>query len=147
MNQDEMFKIIGTIMVGFFIIYIVVKMFHLQTTVVEGLTNADGSTSSSTTSATLTTTGEAGSSASYAAAIKALTVKLQDELLISKYRKEYESVIINMDDYIGYLMIQQVLNIKTDSDIKTKIDSINTLNILKNSKESLNVTMAFLDKQ
>lgn len=141
MNQDEIFKIIGIIMVGFFIIYIVVKMFHLQTTVVEGLTNADGSTS-----ATLTT-GEAGSSASYAAAIKALTVKLQDELLISKYRKEYESVIINMDDYIGYLMIQQVLNIKTDTDIKTKIDSINTLNILKNSKESLNVTMAFLDKQ
>lgn len=146
MNQDETFKIIGIIMVGFFIIYIVVKMFHLQTTVVEGLTNADGSTTTSTTSATLTT-GEAGSSASYDAAIKALTVKLQDELLISKYRKEYESVIINMDDYIGYLMIQQVLNIKTDTDIKTKIDSINTLNILKNSKESLNVTMAFLDKQ
>lgn len=147
MNQDEMFKIIGTIMVGFFIIYIVVKMFHLQTTVVEGLTNADGTTATLTTTSGPITSGEAGSSASYATAIKSLTVKLQDELLISKYRKEYESVIINMDDYIGYLMIQQVLNIKTDADIKTKIDSINTLNILKNSKESLNATMAFLDKQ
>ena len=31
--------------------------------------------------------------------------------------------------------------------MKTNIDTINTLNILKNSKESLNATMTFLDKQ
>ena len=144
MNQDEFFKIVGILIVGFFIIYMVVKMFQLQTNVIEGLTNADGTI---TPDATPPSSGEAGTAASYAAAIKAQVVKLQDELLISKYRKDYEASIINLDDYIGYLMIKQTLNMKLDGDMKSNIEAINNLNILKNSKESLNVTMAFLDKQ
>jgi hypothetical protein len=137
--QDEIFKIVGIIIVCFFIIYMVVKMFHLQASVIEGLTNQDSSTTPST--------GEAGTATSYAAAIKAQVVKLQDELLIAKYRKDYESVIINLDDYVGMLMIKQSLNMKLDGDIKTNIESINNLNILKNSKDSLNYAMTFLDKQ
>ena len=134
MKQDEFFKIIGIIIVSFFIIYMVVKMFQLQSNVIEGLTNPD-------------TYGETGTAANYSANIKSKVIKLQDELLITKYRKEYESAIINLDDYIGYLMIKQVLNMKLDDDMKSNIASINALNILKNSKESLNATMTFLDKQ
>ena len=134
MKQDEFFKIIGIIIVSFFIIYMVVKMFQLQSNVVEGLTNSDTSGES----------GESGTASTYAANIKAQIVKLQDKLLITKYRKDYESAIINLDDYIGYLMIQQVLNMKLGNDMKTNIE---TINILKNSKESLNATMTFLDKQ
>jgi len=144
MKQDEIFKIIGIIFVGFFIIYMTMKMFKLQTTVIEGLTNADGTI---TTSSSSTSSGEAGTAASYAAAIKAQVVKLQDELLIAKYRKDYEAVIINLDDYIGYLMIKQTLNMKLNGDMETNIKAIEKLNILKNSKESLNATMTFLDKQ
>jgi hypothetical protein len=136
--QEDLFKIIGILLVSFFIIYFIVKMFHLQVSVIEGLTNADGTNVSS---------GEAGTAASYAASIKAQVVKLQDELLIPKYRKDYESVIINLDDYVGMLMIKQVLNIKPSDDIKTTVDAINNLNVLKNAKESLNTTMTFLDKQ
>jgi len=139
--NDEFFKIVGIIIIGFFIIYIVMKMFKLQRSVVEGLTNSDTTTSPTSTS------GEAGTAASYAAGIKARVVKLQDELLISKYRKDYETAIINLDDYIGYLMIQQSLNMKLDGDIKSQMEGINNLNILKNSKEALNTTMTFLDKQ
>ena len=128
MKQDYFFKIIGIIIVCFFIIYMVVKMFQLQSNVIEGLTNPD-------------------TTANYSANIKSKVIKLQDELLITKYRKDYESAIINLDDYIGYLMIQQVLNMKLDDDIKSNIASINALNILKQSKESLNATMTFLDKQ
>ena len=134
MKQDEFFKIIGIIIVCFFIIYMVIKMFQLQSNVIEGLTNPD-------------TSGESGTAATYSANIKSKVIKLQDELLITKYRKDYESAIINLDDYIGYLMIQQVLNMKLDDDIKSNIASINALNILKQSKESLNATMTFLDKQ
>ena len=138
MKQEEFFKIIGIIIVCFFIIFMGVKMFKLQTSIVEGLTN---------NTTTQSTSGEAGTAASYSAGIKSQVVKLQDELLISKYRKDYESAIINLDDYVGYLMIQQVLNINLGSDMKTNIDTLNNLNILKNSKDSLNVTMTFLDKQ
>ena len=151
MSQDEFFKIVGILSVSFFIIYMVVKMFHLQTSVIEGLTNADvtiisGSDALSSDS-TAPSSGEAGTAASYAAAVKAQVVKLQDELLVAKYRKDYEAAIINLDDYIGYLMIKQTLNMKLNGDIKANIEAINNLNILKSSKESLNSTMAFLDKQ
>jgi hypothetical protein len=137
MNQEDFFKIVGIVIVSCVIIYVTIKLFHLQTIMVEGMTrgNIEGMTN------------EAGTSASYAATIKSQVVKLQDELLVSKYRKEYESAIINLDDYIGYLMIKQTLNMKLTGDIKSDIESINNLNILKNSKESLNATMSFLDKQ
>lgn len=142
MSQDEFFKIIGIIIVSFFIIYMVVKMFQLQTNLVEGLTNGSDVNPNVTPSS-----GEAGTSASYASSIKAQVVKLQDELLVAKYRKDYESVLINLDDYVGYLMIQQTLNMKLNGDIKTNIENFNNLNILKNARDSLNATMAFLDKQ
>ena len=114
-------------------------MLKIRKNVVEGLSNLDNTGTPSS--------GEAGTSASYAASIKAQVVKLQDELLVAKYRKDYETAIINLDDYVGYLMLQQALNMKLGGDLKTNIDSINNLNILKNSKESLNVAMTFLDKQ
>ena len=151
MKQEELFKIIGIIIVCFFIIYMVVKMFQLQTSVIEGLTT--GSDALTTGSDALTTnnitpsSGEAGTATSYAAGIKAQVVKLQDELLIAKYRKDYEAVIINLDDYIGYLMLKQTLNMKLGGDTKANIDSVNNLNILKEAKDSLNATMTFLDKQ
>jgi hypothetical protein len=143
MKQDEFFKIIGIVIVCFFIIYFTMKILHPQTNVIEGLTNADGTISPSSTPSS----GEAGTAASYAAAIKAQVVKLQDELLVAKYRKDYETTIINLDDYIGYLMIKQTLNMKLDGDMKSNIEAVNNLNILKNAKESLNSTMTFLDKQ
>ena len=138
MKQDEFFKIIGIVIVSFFIIYMAIKMFQLQTSVIEGLTNESNISP---------TSGEAGTATSYAASIKAQVVKLQDELLVAKYRKDYEASIINLDDYIGYLMIQQTLNMKLNGDIKTTIDLFNNLNVLKSAKESLNATMTFLDKQ
>lgn len=133
MKNEEFLKIIGIIFVSLFIIYMVMKMFQIQAQVIEGLTNNDG--------------GEAGTSASYSASIKAQVVKLQDELLVSKYRKDYESAIINLDDYAGYLMLKQILNMKLDGDTKANIEALNNINILKNAKESLNVAMTFLDKQ
>ena len=141
MNQEDFFKIIGIIVVCVFIIYMTLKMFNLQTQVIEGLTNPDGTTTSSSSS------GEAGNAVSYAATIKSHVVKLQDELLISKYRKDYEAVIINLDDYIGYLMIKLTLNMNLSGDMATNIKAIENLNILRHSKESLNSTMTFLDKQ
>jgi hypothetical protein len=135
MKQDEFFKIIGIIIVSFFIIYMTIKMFQIQTRVIEGLTNNDPAT------------GEAGTATSYAEAIKAQVIKLQDELLVAKYRKDYETAIINLNDYIGYLMIQQTLNMKINGDLKTNIDLLNNLNVMNNAKASLNATMTFLDQQ
>ena len=102
----------------------------------EGLTTNGGSSSS----------GEAGSAAGYADEIKAKMVELQDTLLIDKYRKIYETTIINLDDYIGMLMVQQCLNLKLDGG-KELLTGLNALNTLRNAKDNLNTTLEYLDKQ
>lgn len=99
----------------------------------EGLANASSS-------------GEAGLASGYADEIKAKTVELQDVLLVSKYRKEYESTLIQLDDYIGMLMIKQSLNLKLDGG-KELMVGLDALNTLKTAKDNLNITMEHLDKQ
>jgi hypothetical protein len=52
-----------------------------------------------------------------------------------------------MDDLIGYIMIKQVLNMNLTDDKNANMQVIAILNVLKSAKDSLNVTMTFLDKQ
>jgi len=131
--MNDLFKLIGIIVFTLLIIYLLINSFNLQVSVIEGLTNAN-------------VNGEAGSASNYSANIKSQVVKLQDELLISKYRKDYENIIIEMDDLIGYNMLKLILNMKSDSK-EALINSLNNLNTLKNSKDSLNATMKFLDSK
>jgi len=138
MNED-LLKIGAILIVSIFIIYLMMNTFHLR----EGLENAEDTTASVAVGAN----GEAGSAANYAAAIKAKTVKLQDSLLISKYRSDYENVIINMDDYLSMLMLKIALDVDASADIKTNAETLALMNTLSNAKKSLNETMAFIDKQ
>jgi len=130
MNKD-LLKIMGILLISFFIIYLVIHTFKIKT--VEGLeNNADTSVN-----------GEAGNAANFAAQIKAKTVQLQDSLLIQKYRQDYENIIINMDDYFSMLMLKTVLNLEETGDGK----QIAALNALSTAKKTLNEIMAFVDKQ
>ena len=154
MTGEEFLKFIGYVVVAMFIVHYFIKCIYVQASVVEGLTTGSfddiTSVSGSTSTAEIKApaSGEAGAAANYAAAIKANVVQLQDELLISKYRKEYESVIINMDDYVSMLMIKLTLNMKVnDLNSKANIEILNNLNTLKTAKDSLNVTMKYLDSQ
>lgn len=81
------------------------------------------------------------------ATIQAKIVILEDQLMLSKNKKQYENMIINMDDYINLMMMQQLLKTKFDSGIATTIESLDYLNTLKSAKESLNIAMKFLDKR
>jgi hypothetical protein len=81
------------------------------------------------------------------AAIQSKIVMLDDQLMINKYKRQYENMIINMDDYINLMMIQQILKIKFDSGVGTTIEGLDYLNTLKSAKDSLNVAMKFLDKR
>lgn len=89
--------------------------------------------------------GEAGNAANYAANIKAEVIKMQDSLLINKYRKDYENTIINLEDLINFAMLKVTLSLTTDpvKDVKN-IEALNTLN---SAKVSLNGVMKFVDSQ
>uniref|UniRef100_A0A6C0E2L2 Uncharacterized protein n=1 Tax=viral metagenome TaxID=1070528 RepID=A0A6C0E2L2_9ZZZZ len=131
MNED-LIKITGVLFLGLFIIYLIMKTFTIK----EGLENA-----------TAPSNGEAGNAASYAAALKAKTVQLQDSLLISKYRTDYENVIINMDDYLSMSMLKLVLDMDNSADVMSNIATLTAINTLSQAKKTLNETMAFIDKQ
>ena len=132
---------IGTILlVGIIVLYVVINHFNTKKVLQEGLENAKPSDASGSN-------GEAGSAANYADGIKAKTVQIQDSLLISKYRADYENVIINMDDYLSISMLKAVLNINPTGDVKTNAASLALINTLSDAKKALNETMAFVDKQ
>jgi len=130
MNKD-LLKIMGILLISFFIIYLVIHTFKIKT--VEGLEN----------NVEASANGEAGNATNFAAQIKAKTVQLQDSLLIQKYRQDYENIIINMDDYFSMLMLKTILNLEETGDGK----QIAALNALSTAKKTLNEIMAFVDKQ
>ena len=145
MNDDDILKVVIFIILGIGFIYYVMKCMNLQSSLIEGLTNEKSDKPNTVYNDSAN--GISANAAQYAAAIKAESIKLQDELLVSKFRKDYENAIINLDDYISMLMLKQVLSIKENTaDAKSNIDMLNNLNILKNSKDSLNETMTYLDK-
>lgn len=110
-----------------FVAYILFRGLNFNLQVKEGMTTGSD--------------GTAGSAATYASTIKAETVKLHDTFLISKYRKDYENVILNLDDYINMLMLQTATTI----DINNPGSSLSKLSEMNNAKAALNNVMKFID--
>ena len=104
----------------------------------EGLTN----NVTTTTTETSSNNGIAGNASSYAATIKNMAILSKDKLLISKYRADYENIILSYDDYVNALMLEKVLDGSTDQ--MKKMSDIATLN---QSKAALNAIMKFVDTQ
>ena len=121
------------------IIYLLFRNFNYnnQYSLIEGMTDASGKV------VTPTGNGIAGNAAAYGAQIKAATIKLQDTFLISKYRSDYETVILNLDDLVDNLMLKTVLSI----DSNNPGDGIKKLAEMNQAKVALNSVMKFVDKQ
>ena len=100
----------------------------------------DGSSDSSSSTSS-TNNGVAGGAAAYAANIKLNVIKIQDQLLISKYRTDYENVILNLDDLVSNLMLQTALTIYTTK----PTESLVKIQELGQTKIALNSIMKFID--
>jgi hypothetical protein len=90
---------------------------------------------------TTSSNGIAGNAASYAAQIKAQAIKIEDQLLISKYRSNYETVILNLDELVNDLMLQTALNVSQTDPKKALIELSN----LQQAKSALNDVMKYID--
>ena len=117
-----------------FVLYLFFKNFNFSG-IKEGMTDASGN------SVTPPPNGVAGNAASYGATIKAENIKLQDTFLITKYRTDYETAILNLDDLINNLMLETALNI----DAKNPQNSIEKLGKMNQAKVALNSVMKFVD--
>jgi hypothetical protein len=102
----------------------------------EGMTDASGNQTSSSTE-----NGIAGNASTYGANIKTQVIKLQDTMLISKYRTDYETAILNLDDLVNNLMLKTALTI----DQTKPQNSLAQLSQLQLSKAALNTIMKFID--
>ena len=119
-----------------FVAYLIFRHVNLNTK--EGMTPGSPNSSSSTSSAN---NGVAGGASAYAAKIKLNVVKIQDQLLISKYRTDYENVVLNLDDLVSNLMLQTALNIDTTK----PSESLVKIQELGQTKIALNGIMKFID--
>jgi hypothetical protein len=118
-----------------FIIYLIFRNFNFTTR--EGMIDSSGNTIPAPSN------GIAGNAANYGAAIKAADIKLQDTFLISKYRSNYETVILNLDDFLNNLMLKTALTM----DIDKPEESIQKLSTMNEAKTALNNVMKFIDAQ
>ena len=122
-----------------FVVYLVFRSFHYNPMLIEGMTDGSGNT----LSISAPENGIAGNASAYAAALKANAIKMQDSFLISKYRSDYESAILNLDDLLNNLMLKTVLSI----DQSNPEVSIEKLSKMQQAKVGLNSVMKFVDSQ
>lgn len=124
------------------VIYLLFRNFNYnnQYSLIEGMTDASGT---AVTPVGDGIAGIAGNAASYGAQIKAATIRLQDTVLISKYRSDYETAILNLNDLVDNMMLRVVLSI----DINNPAAGLKYLADMNQSKLALNNVMKFVDKQ
>lgn len=89
--------------------------------------------------------GIASNSKTYLTTIKDINMIMKDTLNVSniEYRKNYEDIILNMDDLINYVMLKTTLSI----DQKNPENTIIKLSKLNQARAALNNVLKFVDKQ
>lgn len=118
--------------------YLVTMSVHYNPMMIEGMT-----TNKATSSPSVSTSnnGVAGNAAAFGASIKASTIKMQDTFLISKYRSDYETAILNVDDWLSNQMLQATLTLDTSK----PMEAVDKLAKLQQAKTALNSVMKFVD--
>lgn len=146
---DVWLKIIGFLVVLALFYYFATGALKIQNNLLEGFVKmTDTSSKTTSTGEPSTNAGVAGSSGNVANAIGEETIRMQDTFLIKKYRKNYENLVINADEYVSYLMLDHLLKLKTDNSEESKnanIELLDNINKLSASKTSLNGIMKFVD--
>ncbi len=76
----------------------------------------------------------------YIASVKTEVIRLQDTLLVSKYKSSYEEMVLELDDLVDNLMLQTATGINPSN----PMEGITRLNALMESKQSLSSVMKFI---
>ena len=144
--EKDFWSLIVLIGLCLIILYLLVAVFLKKREGLENSTDA-AATDTTTPAAGASADGIGGNAANFAELIKAKSVQMQDALLISKYRTDYENTIINLEDYCNLMMLYQMLKLNLNGDAKSTLEVFGAINALSNAKKSLNETMQFVDKQ
>jgi hypothetical protein len=93
--------------------------------------------------------GFGGNSKTYLEDIKQFNLKMKDTLNLSnsEYRKNYEDIIIALDDSFNYVMLDVMLKSFNSENKDNPLGSIVNLGFMANTRAALNNTLKFIDKQ
>ena len=126
-------QLIVILAIGTFIVlaHFTIKYLNMATDTVEGLENREDSSSN---------TGLGIGAKDTASKVKSLSIGLTDKLLVPKYKKDYETLIINAEEYINALMLTKVLAAGNED-----ISALIQVGQLKQAKDALNDVMKYVD--
>jgi len=145
-NENDFLKLIGLIVLVLFIVFVIYKSLNLQKTffkkTIEGMTNETTTSSSISSSGS----GVGANSSSFSAKLSGLNTQNLDTLLISKYRTDYENIIINLEEYVNILMLNLALNVDT-SNQENAVKTLNDIGTLNTSMTALNNIMKYVDSK
>ena len=132
MINDIQIKYLAFFIIIIFFIYYFLYLSKQQFKLIESLTN------------------NSYDSETFANDIKESTNKMTDTLLVSKYRDNYENIIINLEEWCNAKILSTILD--GSIDIKSSgeeeiINSMKKINEMENFKNNLNSSMKFLDSQ
>ena len=117
----KLWEIFGYALLLFFCFYLISNLRNIK----EGLTSGVGGTAST-----------------FNDELKAKLVLLQDELLISKYRTDYEDILMNMETYLNLMILKKTVNLNPETS-----DDVITINNLYNLINSVGSSIKFIDSQ
>ena len=98
---DDLYKYIGLAVVSLALFYLVCKSFNIHANAIVGK-------SDNTHDAADVQEGFEGDPKTVDATIKSNTSKLDDPLLVSKRRKDYEMILVDLDDYMKTVLLNSV---------------------------------------
>jgi hypothetical protein len=124
----EQLIVILTIVAFIVLAHFTIKYLNMVTDTVEGLENREENT------------GMGIGAKDTASKVKSLTIGLTDKLLVPKYKKDYETLIINAEEYINALMLTKVLTAGNED-----ISALIQVGQLKQAKDALNDVMKYVD--
>lgn len=116
-------------------LYIILKVFNNRTSLVEGLVGS---------------TATASKSEQIAASILNDNKVFKDALLMPKYYKNYESIIVDMEEWCNLQMVNAVvdngINVN-DGMSEANMKIVKNINKVKKMKDNLQDVMSYLDSQ
>jgi hypothetical protein len=91
------------------------------------------------------TTGVGAGAASWGDAIKSATTKINDTMLVSKYRKDYENVVINAEEGVNASMLSALMTSPLGPDGNVTVQTLTAIKNMNDSKVALNEIMKYVD--
>ena len=138
--MEELYKKLGVLFVALVAIYSLYKMLDINTTIMEGFVSKKQEKNT------------AGSFVQESKEeLKKKVENIKDILLISKYRDDYEDMLLDLDEYLNLSMLQAVnlfnMVSKKNGVNKDSMEIAKQIVDANNFRKTLDDIMVYLDKQ